>query len=110
MRPDRWPPLLSAFSAIWTAWLGGFGKALGAAVGPAFFRDLVEFGLGALDLSEGGNFLTRVERAFDQAPTDADQGPEQRQIINLIGEVAGADDGRARSRQLRQIGRVRRPL
>ena len=57
-------------------------------------------------MSEGGNVLTRVERAFDQVATYADQCPEQRQIIDLLREVPGADHSRARSGQLRQIGRA----
>ena len=78
-------------------------KDLRLALGAAFLGHLVELGLGALDLSEGGNVLTRVERAFDQVAADADQGTEQRQIVDLFGEVPGPDHGRARSGQLRQI-------
>ena len=73
-------------------------KALGLALGAALLRHLVQFGLGALDLSEGGNILTRVERAFDQVATNANQCPEQRQIVDLFCEVPCPDYGRARSR------------
>ena len=83
--------------------LGGFGEGLGLALGAPLLGDLVQLGLGALDLSEGGNVLTRVERAFDQVAAYADQGTEQRQIVDLLGEVPCADHGRARSRQLREI-------
>ena len=76
--------------------LGGVGEGLRLAFGAALLRHLVQFGLGALDLSEGGNILTRVERAFDQVAANADQGAEQRQIVDLCGEVACADHGRAR--------------
>src|SRR5207248_4747419 len=82
---------------------GGVGEALGLALGAAFFRHFVELGLGALDLSEGGNVLTRVERAFDQVTTNANQRPEQREIVDLLREVPSANYCRARSGQLRQI-------
>ena len=83
--------------------LGGLGEGLGLAVGPSFLRYRVKRGLGALDLSEGGNVLTRVERAFDQVAAHADQSSEQGQIVDLLCEVPRADHSRARSRQLRQI-------
>ena len=83
--------------------LGRVGEGLGLALGAAFLGDLVKLGLGALDLSEGGNVLTRVERAFDQVAAYADQRPEQRQIVDLLRKVPRPDHGRARSRQLRQI-------
>ena len=81
--PDRCPPLFSAASAIANGKPGGLAEALGLAFGAAFFSDLVKFGLGLLDLGERGDFLTRVERAFDQVAADPDQRPQQRQIINL---------------------------
>ncbi len=81
-------------------------KRLGLAFGAALLGHLVQLGLGALDLSEGGNVLTRVERAFDQVAADADQRAEQRQIVDLVREVACADHRRARSGQLREIGRA----
>src|SRR6185295_9259107 len=74
------------------------------AFGASFFRDFVQFGLGALDLSEGGNVLTRVERAFDQVAADSYQSAEQCQIVDLLCEVPRPDHGRARSRQLGEIG------
>ena len=52
--------------------LGGFGEGLCLALGSPSLGHLVQFGLGALDLSEGGNVLTRVERAFDQVAAYAD--------------------------------------
>ncbi len=54
-------------------------------------------------MSEGGNVLTRVERAFHEVAANADQSTEQRQIVDLFGEVPSPNHGRARSRQLRQI-------
>ncbi len=54
-------------------------------------------------MSEGGNVLTRVERAFDQVAAYADQRAEQGQIVDLSCEVPRSDHSRARSRQLRQI-------
>ena len=59
-------------------------KVLALPSAPALLGDLVQLGLGALDLSEGGNVLTRVERAFDQVAADADQGAEQREIVDLL--------------------------
>ena len=100
VKPDKWPPLLSARSAISSASLVASAKRLGLAGGAAFLGDLVELGLRLLDLLERGDLLAGVERAFDEFAADADQGPEQREVINLRREVACADDRRARSRQL----------
>jgi hypothetical protein len=44
----------------------GFGEAFGLALGAARLGDLVELGLGALDLIEGGNNLTSVARGLEQ--------------------------------------------
>jgi len=77
--------------------LGGLGEGLGPALGSPLLGHLVQLGLGALDLSEGGNVLTRVERAFDQVATNANQCTEQRQIVDLVGEVPCPNYGRARS-------------
>ncbi len=104
--PDRWPPLLSAFSAICDGELGRLAEALGLAFGAALFGDLVELGLGLLDLGERSDFLTGVERALDQVAPDADQRPKQRQIVDLLRRnrcapmIAAPGAG-----QLRQIGR-----
>ncbi len=57
--------------------LGRFGERLGLAFGAAFFGDLVELGLGPLDLRQRGDFLARIERAFDEVAADADQRAEQ---------------------------------
>ena len=80
--------------------LGGFGEALGLALGSALLGHLVQLGLGALDLSEGGNVLTRVERAFDQVAANADQGAEQRQIVDLLRR---SPVRRSRPRPIRSI-------
>ena len=85
--------------------LGGLAEALGLAFGAALLGDLVKLGLGALDLSEGGNVLARIERAFDELAADADEGAQQREVVDLCGEVAGADHRRARAGQLGEIGR-----
>src|SRR6476620_3604023 len=82
---------------------GGVGEGFGLALSSPLFRDLVEFRLGALDLSKGGNVLTRVERAFNQVAANADKRPKQRQIVDLLREVPGADHRRARPGQLCQI-------
>ncbi len=86
--------------------LGRVTEALGLALGAAFLGDLVELGLGPLDLGERGDLLAGIQRAFDQVAADADEGAEQRQIIDLRGEIARADDRRARAGQLGEIGRA----
>ena len=85
--------------------MAGFGERLGLAFDPAFLGNLVKLGLGAFDLLERRDFLAGVERAFDQVAADPDQRAKQRQIVDLLGEVAGADDRRARPGQLGKIGR-----
>src|SRR5690349_1204547 len=75
--------------------LGGVGEGLGPALGSPFLRHRVKRRLGALDLSEGGNVLTRVERAFYQVTAYADQCPEQSKIVDLLREVPCPDHGRA---------------
>ncbi len=81
--PDRWPPLLSAFSAISTASLVASPNVLRLAFGAAFLGDLVELGLGPLDLAHRIDVLAGVERALDQVAADADQRAEQGEIIDL---------------------------
>ena len=82
--PDRWPPLLSAFSAICERELGRLAEALGLALGAALFGDLVKLGLGLLDLVERRHFLAGVERALDQVAPDTDQRPQQGQVVDLL--------------------------
>ena len=84
---------------------GRLAEALGLALGAALFRDPVELGLGLLDLGQRSDFLAGVERAFDHIAPDPDQRPQQGQVVDLRGEVARADDRRARAGQLGQIGR-----
>ena len=85
--------------------LGRFGERLGLAFGAAFFGDLVELGLGLLDLRERGDLLAGVERALDEVPAHPNEGAQQSEVVNLLGEIARADDRRARAGQLREIGR-----
>jgi hypothetical protein len=85
--------------------LGRFAEALRLAFGAALLRDLVQFGFGALDLSEGGNVLTRIERAFHEIAAHADQGAQQREVVDLSGKVPRSDHRRARTRQLGEISR-----
>ena len=106
MKPDRWPPLLSAFSASCSASLRRFAEALRLAFRAAFFGDPVQLGLGALDLSEGGNVLTRIKRAFHEVAAHANEGAKQREVVDLSGKVAGADHRSTRSRQLGKVGRT----
>jgi hypothetical protein len=64
--------LLSAASAISSASLVASPKDL-PCPRRRLLGDLVELGLGALDLLERRDFLAGVERAFDQVAADADQ-------------------------------------
>jgi hypothetical protein len=84
---------------------GGLGKALHGAFGAAFLRDPVERRLGLLDLALGIDVLAGVEGLFDHLAADADQRPEQRQLVDLAGEIARADDRRAAAGQLGEVGR-----
>ncbi len=86
--------------------LGRFAEALDLALAPALFGDAVEFALGAFDLGERRHLFRRIECALDHVAPDRDQRAEQGEIINLLGEIAGADDRRARSGQLGEIGRA----
>ena len=80
-------------------------KLLALPSAAALFGDLVKLGLGLLDLLERRDFLTGVERALDQVAPDTDERPKQGQIVDLLGEIARADDRRAGAGQLREIGR-----
>ena len=85
--------------------LGRLAEALDLAFAAALLGDAVQFALGALDLRQRRDFLRRIERAFDHVAPDRDQRPQQRKIVNLLGEIARADDRRARPGQLGEIGR-----
>ena len=102
--PERPPPVLSAFSAIWTAIRVASAKLLTAALAAAFLGDPVERRLGRLDLALGIDLLAGVERLLDHLAADADQRAEQRQLVDLLGEVARADDRGAAAGQLGEIG------
>ena len=80
-------------------------EALDLAFAAALLGDLVELAFGALDLGQRRDVLGGVERAFDHVAPDPDQGAQQRQVVDLRGEVAGADDRRAGAGQLGEIGR-----
>ena len=47
-----------------------------------------------------------IERAFDQPAPDADQFAQQRQIVNLLCQLARGEQAGAAGGQLRQIGRA----
>ena len=106
VRPDRWPPLLSARSAISSASRGRLAERLGLAVGSALLGDPVELGLGLLDLRHRGDLLAGVERILDQLAADPDQRAQQGEVVDLLGEIARADHRRARSGELGEIGRA----
>ena len=86
--PERPPPVLSAFSAICDGQAGRLREALDAALAAAFLGDPVERGLGRLDLALGLDLLAGVERLLDHLAADADQRAQQRQVVDLLGEIA----------------------
>ena len=82
------------------------GEGLDAALAAAFLGDPVERRLGILDLALGIDLVGGVERLLDHLAADADQGAQQREIVDLLGEIARADDRRARAGELGEIGRA----
>ena len=86
--------------------LGRVGEALGAPFRAAFLGDLVELGLGALDLRQRSDLVAGVERALDHVAADPDERAQKREIVDLLGEIARADDRRAAAGQLGEIGRA----
>ena len=85
---------------------GGDREALDRALAAAFLGDPVERRFGLLDLALGLDFLAGVERALDHLAADPDQRAQQRQIVDLVGEVARADDRGAAAGELGEIGRA----
>ena len=67
------------------------------------FGHLVERAFGILDLLLGIDTLTGVERIFDQMSSDRDQFAQQRQIIDLLGKIARADQADIAFGQAHQI-------
>jgi hypothetical protein len=61
----------------------------------ALLRDRVERGLGRFDLLLGIDRLACVERGLHHLASDADQRPEQCEVVDLRGKVARADQRRA---------------
>jgi len=80
-----------------------FREALGLAVRAAFLGDLVQLAFRLLDLLERRNLLAGVDRAFDHVAPDPDQCTEKRQVVDLLCEVLGRDQGRPGPGQARQI-------
>ena len=68
-------------------------------------RDAIERAFGLLDLGARIDRFARVHRVIDKLPPDRDEFAQQREVENLLGEIARADQTRARSGQLRQIAR-----
>ena len=85
---------------------GRHREALDRAFAAAFLGDAVERRLGILDLALGIDLVRGVERLLDHLPADADQSAKQGEVVNLLGEIARADDRRARAGQLGEIGRA----
>jgi len=85
--------------------LGRLREGLHTALLAALFRDAIQCDFGLLDLALGIDRFGRVDRLLDHLAPDADQRAQQRQIIDLRRKVACADQGGARTGQLREIGR-----
>ena len=85
--PETWPPELSARSAVLHRLGRGLEEGLDRALLAAFFRHLVERDFGLLDLRLGIDLVGGVHRALDHAAPDADQRTQQREIVDLRGEV-----------------------
>ena len=66
----------------------------------------IERGFRFLDLFLRIHRLAGIQRAFDEGPPDTDQFAQQRQIVDLVGEVAGTDQAGAVAGQFGQIGRA----
>ena len=85
--------------------LGRFAEAFDLAFAPALLGDAVQLAFRALDLRQRRNFLRRVERTLDHVAPDRDEGTQQGEIVNLLGEITRADDRRTRPGKLGEIGR-----
>src|SRR3546814_7127716 len=66
-------------------------------------RDVRQYLRGGLDLRARIDFLGGIERAIDQRPPHRHQGAQHREIVDLLRELLGADQPRARSGELREI-------
>jgi hypothetical protein len=64
------------------------------------FGHLIKLRLGLLDLLLGIDRLAGVERPFNQPATDADQFAQQGEVVNLLGEIARADQALRRLRSV----------
>ena len=80
-------------------------EGLDAALLAALLGDAVERDLGGLDLRLGIDRLAGIERLLDHLAADSDQLAQQRQIVDLLGEVARPDQRRAGAGELGEIGR-----
>ena len=104
VRPERPPPVLSAFLGHLHGHPRRHREALHRAFAAALLGDPVERRLGILDLALGIDLVRGVERLLDHLAPDADQRAKQGEIVNLLGEIARADDRRAAAGQLGEIG------
>ena len=84
----------------------GLGEALHPARHIALLGDLVQRDLGRLDAILRIDLLAGVERALDHVAADLDQRAQQREIVDLLREVARADQRRAAVGQPGEIGRA----
>ena len=84
---------------------GRHREALHRAFAAALLGDPVERRLGILDLALGIDLVAGVERLLDHLAADPDQRAQQGEIVDLLGEIARADDRRAAAGQLGEIGR-----
>jgi len=83
----------------------GANERLHAALAAALLGDLVELQFGDFDLLERIDVLAGVERSLHQPAADADQRAQHREIVDLVGKGARADQVRRIGGELREIGR-----
>ena len=102
--PATWPARVERGARGLDDHLGRLGEALDAALLAALFGDAVQRDFGLLDLLLRLDLFRRVERLLDHAAPHRDQRAQQREVVDLVGEIARTDQRRAAAGQLRQIG------
>ena len=68
---------------------GSLAETLRFVAGACAFGHAIEVGLGLFDLAQGLDFVRRVERAFNQIAAHGDQFAQQREIVDLFGQLSG---------------------
>ena len=90
--PETWPPELIAVSIISSALLGSRrGSSSASLLARRPLGDAEQRGLGLLDLPHRLDLFRGVERVLDQLAADADQLAQQRQVVDLLRQLARAE-------------------